>query len=100
MKIPFNRAQFQFNYGERLQPARDWFILLVLTALVFSLSAVWSIWLFGRVANGDLLTTATTTTPSVFSKESLDAVQEVFTEREAEETKYATGEYSFIDPMK
>ncbi len=100
MKTFFDRVKLWFSYGERLQPARDWFILLVLSALILALSAVWSIWLFGRVANGDMLTKATTPTPTVFNKESLEAVQEVFAEREEKETKYATGEYSFIDPSK
>lgn len=89
-----------FRYGERIEPTRDWFVLLALFGMLFVVSAVWNAWLFNRVASGGTLSAAATSTPTTFSKASLDVVERLFEERAAEELKYTSGEYSFTDPSK
>lgn len=96
----FENIAARFRYGERLEPSRDWFVLLTLSIFALALCAVWSISLFGHVARGGTLTRNSTSTPSVFSEASLDAVQEAFAKRQAEAEEYITGAHTFIDPSK
>ncbi len=89
-----------FRYGERIEPTRDWFVLLTIFGMLFVVSAVWNAWLFNRVVSGNSLAPVATSTSATFSKASLDAVEHLFEERAAEEAKYANGEYGFTDPSR
>ena len=89
----------RLRYGAP-NPARDWLVLITLSAIVFASIIVWNAWAFGTVANGGVIGTATTTSPTVFNSVSIDAIQTIFTNRAIEEEKYATGTYSYADPSQ
>ena len=89
-----------FTYGERIEPARDWYILLVLFFLFFITGAIWNAWLFNRVQEGGMLSGRTVQTKSTFPSISLDAIEGIFEKRTEEEGKYTNGVYIFTDPSK
>lgn len=61
---------------------------------------IWNVWAFDTVANGGVIGTSATSTPTVFNSSSIDAVRAVFAKRAAEEAKYETGVYRFNDPSQ
>jgi len=88
----------RFAYGSYLRPARDWFVLLSVWAVLLFGVLLYNIWVFDRLASGNTLGTQIVTAPSIFNRSSLDAIQKVFSDRATEEVKYATGVYHFTDP--
>ncbi len=90
----------RFSYGPRLRPDRDWLTLLTLAALAFIVMLVWNLWAFSTVAGGGTFGGAAPAVPQVFSQQSLDTIHTIFSERNAEELKYATGVYRFADPSQ
>jgi hypothetical protein len=90
----------RLSYGARIDPARDWSILLVLGGLVLVLVVVWNVWAFETVVNGGVLGNATVSSPPLFSQASLDTIQSLFSDRLVEETKYRDGTYRFADPSQ
>ena len=88
----------RFSYGPYLRPARDWFVLLGVWAALLIGVLLYNVWVFDRLASGNTLGTQIVTTPSIFSRSSLDAIQKVFSDRATEEVKYTTGVYHFTDP--
>jgi len=90
----------RFAYGSRPNPARDWLVLLILSALALALIAIWNLWAFETVVNGGTLGNAATSTPPVFSQTSLDTIQNLFTSRAEEDAKYTNGIYRFSDPSQ
>jgi hypothetical protein len=83
-----------FRYGDRLHPARDWFILLGLAALVLIASFTWHALLFVHVTNGEAIGTATST--ASLNPTSIDSVTTLFEKRAQAETMYKNGH--FVDP--
>ncbi|HUQ30438.1 MAG TPA: hypothetical protein VM103_02875 [Candidatus Paceibacterota bacterium] len=90
----------KFGYGEQPQPSRDWFVLLIISALVLAVSALWNVWLYNQVLGGGTLSNTATSTPASFTRASVEAVERVFEARASEEVKYASGEHTFTDPSK
>lgn len=90
----------RIRYGEQIQPARDWFVLVTLGLLVFAALMVWNVWTFDRVVSGESLFAASSKTTSVVNQASLDSVHQVFSSRATEEARYANGLYTFTDPSK
>ena len=88
----------RLSYGSRLNPARDWGVLLSLTALVLVLIIGWNVWAFQTVVNGGVLGGAVASSPPVISQTSIDALRTLFSDRAAEEMNYAAGIYRFTDP--
>ena len=84
----------------RMDPVRDWLILLTLSIFAFAGIIVWNVWAFDTVARGGVIGAAATSTTPVFNSSSLDAVHSVFKMRSAEETKYVNGTYRFADPSQ
>lgn len=84
----------------RLDPVRDWLILLTISILAFVGIVVWNIWAFDTVARGGVIGTTATSTPPVFNSSSLEAVNEIFSKRATEEAKYVTGVYRYADPSQ
>ena len=97
MKFPHLPA---LHYGNRLRPSRDWRIVLILSGLLLALSVGANLWLFEHVVEGGVLGDAPNVTSNVFSQQSLEEIEKIFAEREAEEGKYKFGTYNFIDPSK
>ncbi len=88
------------RYGAKLHPTRDWFALLSIISVLFVVVIIWSFSLYRIVEGGGVLGEAPVVTPTTFNTAELDALETLFITRAAEEKKYRTGEYSFIDPSK
>lgn len=86
--------------GVRLNPARDWAILLVCSAVILVGIVVWNAWVFDTVAKGGVIGTPVTKTPAVFDRSLLSEVRAIFETRAAEEVKYRTGAYQYADPSQ
>lgn len=87
-----------FRYGPRLEPVRDWFMLLGVLGALVSVSVLWNIWLFVGVAEGDTIGNAPYEAPSL-SGASADAVRRIFDVRSEEQKRYEN-EYRFVDPSR
>lgn len=83
--------------GARIDPVRDWLILAGIGMGALVIIIVWNLWTFGTIAGG-VGGSQATSTPSAFGRSSLDTIQSVFANRAAEQDKYETGVYSFVDP--
>ena len=88
------------RYGARINPVRDWLMLLSFSAIILAGIIVWNIWVFDTVANGGVLGAPAASTSSLFSNSSIDTIRTIFADRAVEEAKYKTGTYHFIDPSQ
>ena len=84
--------------GERIDPARDWMLLLILSTIILAGGIVWNAWAFDTVANGGVLGSPAPKPQPVFKRSSLDSINSIFSARAAEEAKYETGTYRYADP--
>ncbi len=84
-----------FKYGERLNPARDWMVLVSIVAILLAASVAWNVWLFLRVTNGDAIGTASVDTKPL-NPASIDSIDALFQKRAAIETEYKNAH--FVDP--
>ncbi len=81
----------------RLDPVRNWLVLLAIALVGFINIIALNVWTFNRIANGHILnassaeTQATTTTPS------FEEIENIIMSREEEVKKYQTN-YKFRDP--
>ena len=94
-----------FNFARlrgklRIDPARDWIVLLTLSLIALAGIVVWNIWAFETIAAGGTLGGAATTTPAAFNREALDSIQNLFRTRAEDEAKYRTGVYRYDDPSQ
>lgn len=83
-----------------IDPARDWLILFTLFMLAFASIIVWNVWAFDTVSRGGVIGTVATSTQPVFNDSSLNTIHTIFEKRAAEEAKYVTGVYRYIDPSQ
>ncbi|MFZ3043557.1 MAG: hypothetical protein WA058_00390 [Minisyncoccia bacterium] len=90
----------QLRSGAYLDPVRDWLVLLTLSTIALVSIIVWNVWAFDTVATGGSIGAPTSVTPAAFDRASLDVIHTIFTNRAAEETKYATGAYTYTDPSQ
>lgn len=88
------------HVSTRRDPARDWLLLLVFSTIALAGIIVWNAWAFDTVANGGVIGVSATGTTPVFNHSSLDTIHSIFTSRAAEEAKYMTGVYRFVDPSQ
>ncbi|MDB5245120.1 MAG: hypothetical protein JWN90_225 [Parcubacteria group bacterium] len=95
LKPNFGSITRIFRYGDRINPTRDWFLLLGVTAIALCMSVAWNIWLFSRVTSGEAIGTATST-PATTNIQ-LDSIQSLFSTRSAERARYVNT-YRFVDP--
>ncbi len=100
MKKFFSLFSKRDEASTRLDPERDWLMLLIVSAIALVGIVVWNVWAFETVANGGVIGAAATSTAPVFSRSSLDAIHAIFQNRAAEEGKYVSGVYSFTDPSQ
>jgi len=94
MKLSFISGKSPFQYGDRLQPGRDWAFLLSICVLLFVASFAWNAWLFLRVTNGEAIGNAQP--PQQINPASVDSVNALFQKRADTETQYKNGH--FVDP--
>ncbi len=86
--------------GARLDPARDWLVLVTFSAIVLAGIIVWNVWAFDTVATGRIIGGQTTTLSPLFNQSSIDRIRTIFENRAEEELKYQTGVYRFGDPSR
>jgi hypothetical protein len=84
----------------RRNPERDWGIALALAALVLVAIFGWNLWLFDTVVSGKALGEVAPVDTLSVNKSSLEAIQNLFTGRAAEEARYVDGTYQFTDPSE
>ncbi len=90
----------RFSYGTRPNPARDWTVLLIISALALTTIASWNLWVFDTIVNGGTLGNVSTSTQPVFSQASISTIRDLFDTRSAEALKYTDGSYRFSDPSR
>lgn len=83
------------RYGERLRPARDWYILVAFALAILVASFFWNTWLFTNTLEGGGTGVATST--PTFTPASIDAVAQLFSKRADQTALYQSG-YHFVDP--
>ena len=89
-----------FHTSWRRDPERDWIGLITLSAIVLTGIIIWNMWTFDIVANGGVIGSAATSSPTTFNRSSMDAINDVFDKRAAEEIRYRTGVYHYSDPSQ
>jgi hypothetical protein len=96
----FNSLLKHARSGARLDPVRDWLVLLIVSTITLAGIIVWNVWAFDTVASGGTIGAPATRAPAVFGRTSLEAIRAIFEKRAAEEAKYRTGVYGFTDPSQ
>lgn len=91
-------AKIKMSVGQ--DPPRDWYLLIGLSAVAFVLISVWSLWVFGTIADGGVIGPSIGSHAVQFDTSSLSTIRAVFESRSTEEQKYATGVYQFADPSQ
>lgn len=84
----------------RLDPVRDWIFMLTVSIVILSTIVVWNAWAFDKVTSGGVIGSSATSTTPVFSRDSVNEMNNVFKERGLEYAKYKTGVYHFSDPSQ
>ena len=92
--------RFTLAYGKRLEPSRDWIVLLATTALLLFVSVAWNLWLFNHVAGGAVLGAPASPATTALDEAAIKELGEIFAERAREATSYRNGTYRFIDPSR
>lgn len=82
----------------RVDPVRDWLMLLTASAIMLAGIIVWNVWAFDTVASGHVISSGAPQTAPIFDPATLDTIHTIFTNRAAEEMKYVTGTYRYADP--
>lgn len=82
------------HYGDRLNPSRDWMLLVSAATILLLASIGWNAWLFYRVTSGDAIGTANVSPP--INPASIDSVNTLFQNRANTETEYKNAH--FVDP--
>lgn len=90
----------RFRRNSYQDPARDWLVMITLSLIAFVGIVVWDIWAFDTVVRGGTIGAQTAQAPATFDTSALDDVHTIFESRAAEEQKYVTGTYHFVDPSQ
>ena len=86
------------RYGNRLEPARDWFVLLTALLVALVVSIVWNVLFFLDTVNG-VDSTQVENAINATSTDPIQTVEELFLKRQVEEARYKN-EYRFVDPSR
>ena len=86
-----------FAYGERIRPARDWFVLLGISILLLLLGIGWNVFLFNQFENAPATSNSVVAPAQQNASASITKVQTIFQQRATEETNYQQN-YHFVDP--
>jgi len=98
MTNPFNFLAKRIRAFSHLDPERDWIVLIIISTIAFIIIVVWNAWAFDTVAGGGVIGSTAANTPPVFNQTSLDTIHTIFADRAAEEEKYVSDVYHYIDP--
>lgn len=85
------------QYGKRLRPVRDWFIVLTVLAVLLIGSVAWNVLFFLGALEEDAAPATTSHEPSAAAP--VAEVLSAFTLRAQEEARYRS-EYRFVDPSR
>jgi hypothetical protein len=94
-----NSLKKLFAYGDRVHPARDWFVLLISAMLLLIASVGWNVYLFNQFQNEKGTADATQAKTSAGVGDSITQAQAIFQQRATEEQNYQKN-YSFVDPSR
>lgn len=89
-----------FSYGTQLKPARDWIVVVSIALIILAFSIVWNIFNFRHIVAEKAAPATTNVYAPTINKTAIQSVQQLFSERASEQTKYESGAYSFADPSK
>ena len=87
-----------FHYGETLHPARDWFVIISISAIILGVSVGWNSVTFLELTRTETPLEAVTAISS--SNTAVKDARVLFYSRAAEEEKYKSGTYRFVDPSQ
>lgn len=93
-------AKKRLHSGVRVDPARDWFVLVAVSTVALAGIITWNNGTFGSPVGREAAETPITGEPAEFSLSSLSTIHAIFSNRASEETKYMTGKYRFTDPSQ
>lgn len=74
--------------------------MLTLSTIALVGIIIWNMWTFDMVANGGVIGTVATSSPTTFNHSSIDAINDVFEKRSTEEIRYRAGVYRYTDPSQ
>lgn len=95
--IAFLKSMRRSSYQD---PARDWILMVSLSIITLMGIIVWDAWAFSTAAGGGVLGEQAASTTPAFDSSSINIISTIFEQRSAEEAKYVTGVYKFIDPSQ
>ncbi len=99
--MSFLKQDFKiFQYGEQTHPVRDWLTLLIFSAILLATSIIWNVYLFSKIASGEMLSGVTSAPVEVFDNANLMKVEGVFKRRAILESGYESGDFAFTDPSR
>lgn len=98
MEHIFSTLLKRIKFLNRLDPARDWIVLLIISILVLVCIVVWNAWAFDMIANGGTIGSSATSTQPVLKSATIGDVHSIFEKRAAEEVNYMSGVYQYADP--
>ena len=100
MELPHLTVRLS-GYGPKLNPARDWLILVAVLLLLVFVSTAVQTYFFSRVAGEPSSVIGTgKENPGLFDRSGLEEVFDLFKMRAEMAGKYQRGDLRFIDPSK
>lgn len=90
---------FRLSYGERLQPHRDWLLVLSLSLLALVISGMWNIWYFLSITQQELLQEVQEENQGILDRSVLEEERATLMEHAQEAERYRQ-EYRFNDPAR
>ncbi len=98
-KITASLQRFLKPQGvKRLNPSRDWMMVLASGLVLIFASVLWNVWFFFAVLTEEKTIQAPAPQQEVDAS-SFEKAQELFKKKEAEEARYRN-EYRFVDPSR
>ncbi len=103
MKIPFSQSSLthalrSLQYGPRIRPVRDWFVLLGIVFVLMLASVGINVWLLTTVERGEALGPAGAAMPAL-DKGPMEHARALFEKRVQEQDRYLE-QYRFVDPSR
>ena len=87
-----------FRSTLRLDPVRDWLVLIGLAGVIFLAVIVWNLWLFSQISVNRSSTTENPAARTLVAQDSFDTISALFLMRSTEAAKYENGIYHYEDP--
>ncbi|MFM2357624.1 MAG: hypothetical protein RJA61_361 [Candidatus Parcubacteria bacterium] len=88
-----------FREKKVINPERDWFFILVLSAIFFSVVIAYNTYVFKKIENGTFVTTSSEVeVTQTLQKDSIDKAVEVVNSKKEIVEKVLQGEFDVADP--